>query len=289
MMDATDRSLRWHTTDFGNFVADAVRIAAGADIALINAGSFRIDGRLPPSITTRRLKDVFVYDHPDAIVMVDLTSREVERMCDHARTNGGHGRFLQVSGLENLNSKGSDTVTVALVRHMLIDGEDGYQRILAESRGVDPEDLIDALRSYPLPSGSIVGLIETGARKGVAYSDVRRLEALPSANPLELRAVDFIILVGQYCTACNHAGIKGRSECLELLETNLTSFKGRKLSPDLIEQRAKLQDFAVAVLLDRPEGSLFNELYEYLYHSPHSFRRNFPYQDFLSRAAYRVL
>ena len=74
---------------------------------------------------------------------------------------------------------------------MLLDGEDGYQQILAQSRRVDPNDVISALKSHTLPSGSIVNLIEIGARKGVAYSDARRLEAQVSIDSLELKAGGF--------------------------------------------------------------------------------------------------
>jgi hypothetical protein len=64
-MDATDPSLRSHSTDFGNFVADSVRAAMDADVALINAGSFRIDSLLPARIEESHLRDTFIYDNSE--------------------------------------------------------------------------------------------------------------------------------------------------------------------------------------------------------------------------------
>jgi len=42
-MDARDNSLRSRSVDFGNFIADSVKAGMHADLAIINAGSFRIE------------------------------------------------------------------------------------------------------------------------------------------------------------------------------------------------------------------------------------------------------
>jgi 2',3'-cyclic-nucleotide 2'-phosphodiesterase (5'-nucleotidase family) len=48
LIAVTDDNLRTRSTDFGNFAADALKRGAQADIALINAGSFRFDVVRPP-------------------------------------------------------------------------------------------------------------------------------------------------------------------------------------------------------------------------------------------------
>jgi hypothetical protein len=66
-MDATDDSLRSRSTDFGNFIADAVKSASGAEVALLNSGAFRIDSRVSGRINLHMLHDTFVFDNVGSI------------------------------------------------------------------------------------------------------------------------------------------------------------------------------------------------------------------------------
>ena len=83
-------------TNFGDFVADVMREAAGADVALVNAGGVRADlgpGEITLGDVLTALpfgNEVLVLDVPGA------TLREAFEFC--AREKVGEGGFLQVSG-----------------------------------------------------------------------------------------------------------------------------------------------------------------------------------------------
>lgn len=83
-------------TNFGDFVADVMREAAGADVALVNAGGVRADlgpGEITLGDVLTALpfgNEVLVLDVPGA------TLREAFELC--AREKVGEGGFLQVSG-----------------------------------------------------------------------------------------------------------------------------------------------------------------------------------------------
>jgi 2',3'-cyclic-nucleotide 2'-phosphodiesterase (5'-nucleotidase family) len=83
-------------TNFGDFVADVLREAAGADVALVNAGGVRADlgpGQITLGAVLTALpfgNEVVVLDVPGA------TLREALAFC--AREKVGEGGFLQVSG-----------------------------------------------------------------------------------------------------------------------------------------------------------------------------------------------
>jgi 2',3'-cyclic-nucleotide 2'-phosphodiesterase (5'-nucleotidase family) len=96
MLDASDDGLRNRSTDFGNFVVDAVKQHTAADVALINSGCFRFDGAIPATIRLSHLHEVFLYDRSDALIEVTLHRDEVLRFYHYAAGRGGHGAFLQV-------------------------------------------------------------------------------------------------------------------------------------------------------------------------------------------------
>lgn len=77
----------------GNFVTHAMRVAAGADLAVINATGVRAD--LPEGELT--VDDFFeVLPFEDAIVVVELTGREIRRaFADIARSSCDRGRVSQ--------------------------------------------------------------------------------------------------------------------------------------------------------------------------------------------------
>ena len=90
----------------GNFVADAARHAAGADIAVINSGAIRSDA-VPQAPTAADLYDLMPFlsdlhrvDVSGAVVRATLEN-SVSRMASFGRLNPNNpsGRFLQVSGL----------------------------------------------------------------------------------------------------------------------------------------------------------------------------------------------
>jgi 2',3'-cyclic-nucleotide 2'-phosphodiesterase (5'-nucleotidase family) len=151
-------------TPLGNFVADAMREAVDADIALINSGGIR--SPIPQGDVT--VGDVYsTLPFENSIVVVPMPGWQVRELCDIAGRRIGKGGFLQVSGISfaikgqrsgNVRVGGqlidSDrTYRVATVDY-LYDGGDGYtifkKTASAEQTGVLLRDAaIQFLTAHP--------------------------------------------------------------------------------------------------------------------------------------------
>ncbi len=128
--------LREGETPLGNFVADALRKAANADIALINSGGIR--AALPAGTVT--VGDVYsVLPFDNRIVVVPMPGWRVRELLDFTGRRIGKGGFGQVSGVSfviggdravNIQVNGemldsNRAYRVATVDY-LYDGGDGY-------------------------------------------------------------------------------------------------------------------------------------------------------------------
>jgi 2',3'-cyclic-nucleotide 2'-phosphodiesterase (5'-nucleotidase family) len=207
-LDATDISLRSRSTDFGNFVADAVKRQTGAEVVLINSGCFRYDDEIPPQVMLSHLYDVFLYDRADALVIARLSRSELVAFYEHAVSRSGHGAFLQVSETEdqikNLPEKAD--LKAALIKHMLVNAEDGYVPLLARARGRTEDEIIAEARG--LEGASLIETIRQGAHNdAIAYCSTERLAARQNEDDLERWAVIWRELVDEFNKACERAGI----------------------------------------------------------------------------------
>ncbi|MCI6085169.1 MAG: bifunctional metallophosphatase/5'-nucleotidase [Selenomonas sp.] len=130
-------------TELGNLSADAMRAAAGADIAFMNGGGIRTD--LPKGeVTQGDLMNIFPFGN--TLEKLELTGAEVRAALEHsvASVPSPFGGFLQVSGLaftydssraagsrvqsvtvDGLPMDDAQTYTVA-VNDFLAAGGDGY-------------------------------------------------------------------------------------------------------------------------------------------------------------------
>jgi len=83
----------------GNFVADAYRWAAGADVALHNAGGIREGPPLVGDVTVADLVSVVPFDEPVAVV--ELTGRELLSVLEeaHVAVDGEERWIAHVSGM----------------------------------------------------------------------------------------------------------------------------------------------------------------------------------------------
>lgn len=89
-------SLRDAETALGNLVADIMRQAVGADIAVENGGGIR--GALP--LGAIRIGDVYtILPFSNTIITVGLTGKQVEDLCREMAGKRGSGGFGQVSGI----------------------------------------------------------------------------------------------------------------------------------------------------------------------------------------------
>ena len=88
-------------TAFGNLLADAMRQATGADIALTNGGGIRGDTDYPPG--TRLTRKMVLTEIPfgNKTVVLRLTGAQVREALENGvgRAENPSGRFPQVSGL----------------------------------------------------------------------------------------------------------------------------------------------------------------------------------------------
>lgn len=103
-LDALSYSNRNKETNIGNFIADAYRTAAGADVGYVNGGSIRADlTYYPGPLTKRDVLSMLPFNNP--IVKVEVSGRTLRAIVEHgvARSGVGEdsepGRFPQVSGM----------------------------------------------------------------------------------------------------------------------------------------------------------------------------------------------
>ncbi len=134
----------------GDLVTDAMRVGTGADIALLNAGTLRLDDAIQPGpITNHQLEAIFPFADQTRVITFSLTGARLRRLLEHGVSQRilGTGGFLQVSGLtftyDPKRPSGSrvigeirrgdgkvlaptDTVTAAFSVYPACEGGDGY-------------------------------------------------------------------------------------------------------------------------------------------------------------------
>ena len=97
-VDLDGKNVRERETNLGDFVADVMRQTAGAEVAIINAGTIRtsiVQGK----ITVKDIYDVLPFDN--YLVAISLTGAQLQAVLEHgvARLEEPSGSFPQVSGL----------------------------------------------------------------------------------------------------------------------------------------------------------------------------------------------
>jgi 5'-nucleotidase/UDP-sugar diphosphatase len=97
-VDLDGEHVRTRETNLGDFVADVLRQAAGAEAAIINGGTIRT-GMVQGKITVKDIYAVLPFDN--YLVAISLTGAQVKAALEHgvARLEEPVGSFPQVSGL----------------------------------------------------------------------------------------------------------------------------------------------------------------------------------------------
>jgi 2',3'-cyclic-nucleotide 2'-phosphodiesterase (5'-nucleotidase family) len=101
-IDARDVLSRSEETLLGNLVTDALRLGTGADVALLNAGTMRLDDVIDAGpVTSYQLESIFLFADETRIVTFRLTGARLRELLEHGVSERNHGRggFLQVSGV----------------------------------------------------------------------------------------------------------------------------------------------------------------------------------------------
>jgi 2',3'-cyclic-nucleotide 2'-phosphodiesterase (5'-nucleotidase family) len=155
-IDARDAVQRSRESVLGDVVTDAMRAGTGADVALMNAGTMRLDDVIQPGrISSYQLESIFLFSDEARIVTFPLTGARVRALLEHSVSDNvlGRGGFLQVSGIAFTYSRRQpdgqrvesllradgrslapdDTVRVAFDVYPACDGGDGY--VVPEAAG----------------------------------------------------------------------------------------------------------------------------------------------------------
>lgn len=101
-LDGRDEVNRARESPLGNLVTDAIRLGTGADAAVMNSGTMRIDDVLPAGpITNYQLESIFLFADEARIMTFPITGARLREILEHGVAAGsvGSGPYLQVSGL----------------------------------------------------------------------------------------------------------------------------------------------------------------------------------------------
>jgi 2',3'-cyclic-nucleotide 2'-phosphodiesterase (5'-nucleotidase family) len=150
-IDARDAIGRQQESLLGDLVTDAMRAGTGADVAVLNAGTLRLDDVIRPGpLSNYQLESIFLFPDETRVLSVPMTGARLRTILEHGVADGslGKGGFLQVSGVsftynpaapsgsrvqgEVRRAAGGtlgagDTVRVAVPVYPACDGGDGYE------------------------------------------------------------------------------------------------------------------------------------------------------------------
>jgi len=143
VLDGREASVRSHPTHLTDLVAEsALRTWPGAELAIVNAGSIRIDDEIPPGPITQY--DVLrILPFGGRLVGVEASGVLLARVLDAGWANRGRGGFLQWANVEPLPDPGwkvggkrldpEVTYRVVLPDFLLTGGEQGIEFLTREA------------------------------------------------------------------------------------------------------------------------------------------------------------
>ena len=145
-LDSRTGVIRTQETAIGNLIADAIRAATGAKLAITNAGGIRANKQYPAGHKMTRRDVLSELPFGNATVMVEITGKDVKDAIENGLSPApqGAGRFPVISGMtveadlkqppgsrvtsikvDGTEIKPTDSFTVASNNFML-EGGDGY-------------------------------------------------------------------------------------------------------------------------------------------------------------------
>lgn len=199
-IDARDVVGRSRESLLGDLVADAMRAGTGTDVAMLNAGTLRLDDVIRPGpVTNYQLESIFLFPDETKVISFTLTGARLRDILEHGVADGsvGKGPFLQVSGVAftydpaapsgkrivgnlSLGSgapiRPTDSLAIAFPVYPACDGGDGYDvpeaRPACDHRTSAPR-AVDLLETYVTDSlGGTIGSTAGG-----------RIKAARNTNP----------------------------------------------------------------------------------------------------------
>ncbi len=159
-LDSRRASVRTGEATMGNLVADGMRAAVGADIAITNGGGIRADKVYAPGSEITRRDILSELPFGNVNIMIELTGAEVLAALENgfSRVEDVNGRFPQVSGMmieADITREAGDRVTSVMIGGQALDesatytvatndfmgrGGDGYSMFADAPRVVREED-----------------------------------------------------------------------------------------------------------------------------------------------------
>ncbi|MBN9468524.1 MAG: bifunctional metallophosphatase/5'-nucleotidase [Bosea sp.] len=145
-LDSRTAMIRTQETAIGNLIADAIRSATGAQLAISNAGGIRANKQYPAGHKLTRRDVLSELPFGNATVMVEITGKDVQDAIENGLRDApqGAGRFPVISGMKfeaDLKQPQGSRVIVVTVddkpidpagrytvasNNFLLDGGDGY-------------------------------------------------------------------------------------------------------------------------------------------------------------------
>jgi 2',3'-cyclic-nucleotide 2'-phosphodiesterase (5'-nucleotidase family) len=102
-LDARDEVNRSRESPLGDIVTDAVRLGTGADVAIMNSGTMRLDDVIPAGpISNYQVQSIFLFPDESRMMTFPLTGARLREILEHgvSRSSVGRGPYLQVSGVK---------------------------------------------------------------------------------------------------------------------------------------------------------------------------------------------
>ncbi len=160
--DVRDEAMRRAPTTFGTFVAECVRREGTAELALLNAGSFRTDSVVPAKMRLRDLLDCFLYDSDTAVVVLEFPRAALEQLVHHGKKLVGAGGYPHTS--PSVIPVG-DPLKVAIATYLVENPKaiDGYDQALASAIGIAKAEVPDYVRQRAIRYLSIVQAVRAKA------------------------------------------------------------------------------------------------------------------------------
>jgi 5'-nucleotidase len=174
-LDGRDAVNRAQESALGDLVQDAIRLGTGADAAIMNAGTMRIDDVIAAGpITNYQVESIFLFPDETRIMTFPITGARLRELLERGVADGvvGKGGYLQVSGLKyswdrsrasgsrivgNVTKmdgtviKPTDTIRLAFNVYPACDGGDGYvvpeAKTACENRSAGPR-AVDLLMKH---------------------------------------------------------------------------------------------------------------------------------------------
>jgi len=124
MLDSRRNVVRGEESAMGNLIADAMRDATGADIAIANGGGIRADRTYDPGTVLTRRDILTELPFGNSTVVTELPGSQVLEAIENgvSQVEKGSGRFPQVSGIEYVYDPSAPTGS--RVSSIKVDGQD---------------------------------------------------------------------------------------------------------------------------------------------------------------------